>query len=509
MNKSCKKSVKLKAANILVVASLALGGCSTIYDGIMWAPRKAWAATGDKWFGFHNPQDTDTGQRRRPISNPQGGGASMAYPPSARGVMGIEPAFPNAGAMPQSNNYPAGNYPSAYPSKAAVSSPQSAAQPYPASSSNYPSLGGNSMGEPQQSGQAGAAYGAMPPIPPIPPAYQQSYTGGKTTNPQTMPGDFISAPDATSGIGDEGISADAAYAQGNAGGGSKSKGWSIPFFSGNYKVEAHFEPLSEEFVIAQNVINQPVQAIESEAPDASVLPAASPKNDSKALPDAYKVINKEKAKRTSSMFPLDQYAPKATAEVSTMGTMANGAEHPDSSYPKLGRIPQNPTDISDAKSSAAELNSMQKEAEEMQARKANLANQPAMKLDATKPDMKVNDAPAQIPEKDKKFEKPQSSMWDKVPLVRRRDVPSSSHAINSSGNNTSALAPGALKGDAAIMQEIAPDKKIVAQDKSAKAPEKGFFASLHDKVFPPAPKQVWRKSQPPQVAHENSYGSAN
>jgi len=512
MNNSGKKiAKKLTAVNFIFVVSLVLGGCSTIYDGIMWAPRKVWGATGDKWFMFHNPQDTDMGPRRKPVANPQGGGsaANSAYPFSQRGAMGIAPSFPQSGAMPQpNNNYPAAASDSSpYPAQVTVSNPQSAAQDSTAKGSNYPALGNydNGLAQPQLLGQGGAVPGAIP-IPAMPPEYQQSYTTGNTGKmapPQKMPGDFIAPPELGSAIGDEGISPEAAYAQG--GGASKSQGWSLPFLSGKYKVEARFEPLAEEFVV-QNVVGQPAQGDETAAPDARVIPSAPLNKNSARTQDDYGATEKERAKRNSSMFPLDKYAPKATVEVSTMGTMVNGAEKVDNSYPKLGRIPANP-DMADTKSSAAELNAISKEAEEMQARKATMTGQPTFKVDSAKyPDMKVKDAPAQI---DNKSAKPQSSMWDKVPLVRRRDAPASSISTKSSGSDAGAVAPGALQGDAAIMQGLGPDGKLASRDAGKPIPEKGFFSRLHDKLFPTKPKQVWRKSEPPRVAGENVDSNTN
>ncbi len=490
----------------MFIASLALCGCSAIYDGIMWAPRKIWSVTGDKLVGFHNPQDTNMGPRRRPIANPQGGESGTSYSSPPRGAMGIEPAFPKTSTMPQSNNYnysTQGDAQSPYPAEVKVMNPQGRGQPNSGMGSNYPSLSGGSysnMATPKMPGQPEETSGAIP-IPAMPPEYKQSYTAGNAAGLQVMPDNFIAPPDLGAGIGDEGISAEAAYAQG--GGGSQRKGWSLPFFSGKYKIEARFEPLAEEFVVSENFVNRAPGMDEPSNLNVAATPKKTLQKDSD--PGAYDSVSKEKAKRASSMFPLEQYAPKATAEVSTIGNAADDAGKHDNSYPKLGHIPPNPSDATDPKSSASELNAMSKEAEDMQAGKGNLAKQTGTRLDNTKyPDMKVNDSPEKLPEKNNKTDA-HSSMWDKVPLARRRDAPKSAKA---SANNSGALASGALQGDAAIMQELAPDKKTSEQHEGSSPEHKGFFARLHDKLFPPAaPKQIWRKSAPP--SGENINGVVN
>lgn len=474
MKDSRKIVLRLTTVFFLLTASTSLSGC-VIYDAIMWAPRKLWGATGDKVFGVHNEQQTEMGPRRKPSGNPQGGAAAPGLPAMPRGNIG--------GTIP-----PTGNYPPGYPSQNNLppqtysefdGSTNSALNPY----GNPGTLQQQNPGANQLPG-TGAGYPPTPPMPPIPPAYQQPYTGvPKQIQPIT--GD-LQPPDMTD-ISDPDGGADAAYARGGGGGaGAKKKGWRIPFFSGNHKMERQYEPLSAEFVIAKGDDITPESGTDEEYVNStdSVLPRTLPGN--KAIRGTEN-LNKEKSRKNSSMFPLDKYAPVPSATVQKI-------ENKDNTYPKLGRVPERPLNLDSPATAATEMDNMTKEAADAEAKKASIHNLPSNGVGTGE---KTTEVQKQTPKPEAIDSKTAES---EAPLLKRRKHFQSS---KESGKEPVAVAPEALKNDAILMDDIADTQKGSQLPTKEQEEKKGFFASLHDKIFKPSPKKIWRKSEPPVAKHRN------
>lgn len=445
MKDSRKIILRLTAILFLFNASTMLSGCSILggaYDAVMWAPKKLWSVTGDKLFGVHNEQQTDMGPRRKPSGNPQGGGAVPGYPSETQGSMPQ-----SSSSQPQGNNDPS-NYP--------------AISPY-----------GETIPSPQQ-GSAQPGYPPMPPMPQIPQAYQQPTTINKQQI-RPITGD-LQPPDVTDSTDPDG-GADAAYARGGIAK-EKKKGWGIPFISNNYKMEMRYEPLSADFIVAKNDTPASEAPEEYLAPQDSVLRGGAAKNKARQE-NMHGDANK--STRATSMFPLDKYAPVPSGAVQSM------KEQPDSTYPKLGRVPERPQNLESPANSATELEDMKKEAQQSEIRKDNIHNIPS---DAT--NTKTEDSH-------------EANKIDELPLVKRRPTPNSSH--EDAKKDPVAVAPEALKNDAVLMDNITHESlnKSPISEKNEEA-KKGFFASLHDKIFKPAPKQVWRKSEPPVTNRPNNVG---
>lgn len=258
----------------------------------------------------------------------------------------------------------------------------------------------------QNQGQYGAEqspYGSnpnssspqMPPMPPMP-----SQGAGPSDFQVSNPSDGF----------DNDPGADAAYSRGIMGGGSgggesKRKWWQIlPSSSQNYKMERKFEPLAAEFSVKNHEVN---------------------------------------SKRSASMFPLEEYAPKPINAIQNMA---------DNNYPNLGKVPGKPSNITNTDTAAKEMEAMKKEAEEAEAARAK-THQTEEKNKDTKPDVKIEQKPeARFPE------------------------------------NTDSL-----KNDAAFIKIVTPIPAV----NTPKTQENSFFSGLYHKIFSPKPKQVWRKSEPP------------
>lgn len=76
MKDSRNMGKRLLALLFLITATSTLTGCSTVWDGITWGPKKIWSATGDKWLGVkqqEQPTLKELGPKRPPIDNPVNG----------------------------------------------------------------------------------------------------------------------------------------------------------------------------------------------------------------------------------------------------------------------------------------------------------------------------------------------------------------------------------------------------------------------------------------------------
>lgn len=422
------------AINLLLTTSLFLGSCSmlgSVVDTITWPPRKLWSVIDDKFFKVKNEQQTDMGPRRKPASNP-GGGGYVAMPAANSGALAppapVSPGYPQD--MMQQNN-----------------------RAMPPVSNPYAVMGGPGQ---IPAGNAGG-YPPMPPMPSIPQQYQQSPYGNPATGfapPSGIEQPIgLQAPDIADTMDADG-GADAAYSKGMLrDGGGKSSGWKIPFFSGRYKMEQKFEPLAAQFVVAAN---DPVQVQENINSGESILEDTL----NTQQPD----FAKAKAKKAASMFPLEQYAPKQTGEVKGVAVK----DSKESNYPKLGFVPQKPENINDSDEAGVELEKMVKEANEVNARQANihrLQNEQAGKNDSTKP----TSADATISPPNNKVETtPKSEVpgakLDTYLVKRRKEIKVEKPVVREDG---AAVAPNALKNDAVLMKDIVNQGSLLPQPRYA------------------------------------------
>ncbi len=182
------------------------------------------------------------------------------------------------------------------------------------------------------------------------------------------------------------------------------------------------------------------------------------------------------------MFPIDKYAPKATNTVQSVGNKATGT-----SYPKLGKIPPNPENVTNADAAAEQLDKMMQESSEIEAKKNEIHGVPEINDNEAAPNKPAAD-PALAPNPD--LEKPlPKKLDDNSYLLKRRNTQTDN--INKHDADKPA---GALANDAALLNAVAGQ----TQTQNTKQTEKkSFFTSLKDKLFKPAPKTVWRKSEPP------------
>lgn len=433
MKDSRNKIIRPKLAQFIAVmflfsASMVLPGCTIlgkigggVYDIVTWPPRKLWSVTGDKWLGVHNEQQTDLGPRRSPAGNPNGGGMGL----------GVPSGYPS---MPQGmEGYPIqqGGYPSSpYPAQGSMP----AMPGYEGSAGGYPAV--NPYGIPQQQGGGyPSTASSMPPIP-MPPMPAQGS--------MQPPYGYQDMPSGMMGDGMPGMDADAAYRRAGSGGGGgavaapKKKWWSwIPLTSSNYKAERVYEPMSAEFVVdAENEDYVEVDGTPWKGNEAEV-----------------------NRRRSASMFPLEEYAPKSDVVVQS-GLNANQL----STYPKLGNVPQRPQNVTDVDAAAAELDAMMKESEDAQAKQTEIHG---LSIDS-----------------------PVSGKGALPPKMER--------ALN---DGLIIPSDNALKNDADVMKQVPNiiqnqnEERGVRQEK-----KKGFFSRLfHRAPEKQPPRMVTRKSMPPIV----------
>ncbi len=421
----------------ILASSTSLTGCSTasnvaggVYDTVMWAPRKIGSL-----FTVKNEQDTALGPRRRPSENPQNSGMpqAMQAPQSAENMpMPLMPQAPEQGGnfAPQMGSTNQGMMPQASPS------------------GNYPSVNpfGNTSAMPQAaSGGVGGAYPSMPPMPPMPQSGQ--------------PMSNLQPPEMGDSTG--GQSAEAAW--GGGGGAPQKKSWSLPFI-GKYKMESTYEPLSAEFVVSQEELRDE----EYVEPNGTIS---------------------TKSSRKASMFPLEQYAPKADADTQKIETAQRKP------YPKLGRVPENPN-LNDSEKAAAELDNMVKEAEGLESKKAVIHNIPVPNNAApavnTQPDIKIPEAPIKSPEI--KALPPQG-----INNIENLGSLAATVPLNKPASKESPIVAGeALSHDANVISELPKadsDNKQQSAEKDKQTP--GFFAKLFGKSE--SSRKITRKSAPPVI----------